>query len=514
MVVFMDGIPYNRCAMKRLWNNLISLKTAIYLITVISLLSLIGTLIPQGRDPREYPVMFPKYGQWILNLGFDDLYRGYIFLAALTLLSLSAVACTQTRIRLTRRRFSRRLLMATPQEILSLPLSKRTDLNPDFSGFSGESKTDEDGSEMHLRVSGRYALLGSPLLHIGFLLILAGGVASHLFGVEISITGVAGQKVPIPTLEAIEAGTKSDRLRRKARNIEAANAADPRLAELTRQIGELDAAYHAGVASPAFYLEFVDLWMDYYVSSSTEEMGSVKGWNSRVNVVTAAGTASGPVLRVNEPFHYGGYSFFQADWSQKFSKVTLQVEADPNATQSAKVTGGPWTLQLSIGEPAKPTWSSQTFLLQDFLPDFRIVDGQFESVSDQLNNPAALVLAYNPDGKLAGKAWGFSPQMSDLGHISSSLPYRFVLVNAEPVFKSGLQVCHDPGTPVVWLGCWIMMIGMAMTFYLPYFEEWVVRRPNGLTVLAVSGNRPAATLRQRLEALEREMNGVLKGSNS
>ncbi|NLI78018.1 MAG: cytochrome c biogenesis protein ResB [Candidatus Riflebacteria bacterium] len=493
--------------MRLLRKLLVSLRTAIILIALLSALSVIGTLIPQQREGPFYLANYPRLHPGILALGFDDLYHGRLFLGVLGLLSLSTLACTHTRIKLTRRRFFRRLATATPAEIMSMPVAQRFAPGqvPDFPGFGESGRTTEDGTRLDLRVTGRPALLGSPLLHLGFLLILLGGLGGHLFGVEMGITGVAGEKVAIPPVEAVRAAARADRLRRQGRELQRLNPQDPTLSRLQQEIEVLEAIYHAGLASPAFRLHFVDLWVDYHEGTASTATPMIKAWNTRVEVITADGPASGAVLRVNEPFSHGDYTFYQADWAPQYRTVDLLVQPNPRATAPADLGGEPRRLRLTLGEPFAPAWSSQTFLLLDFLPDFKIMGKQFVSVSNNLNNPAARIVAYNPDGSLAGHAWGFSARMSEMGHFFSDLPCQFVVEDAQPTFQSGLQVCHDPFAPLVWLGCWIMVGGLAMTFYLPYFEEWVVRRPNGMTLIAVAGNRPAATLRQRLAGLAQEV---------
>ncbi len=495
--------------MRTIRKFLVSLKTAIFLITLLSLFAMIGTLLPQGQEADFYQANYPRTALWILTLGFDDLYHGWLFLIVMGLLALSTLACTLTRIQVTRRRFEHRLATATPSEIASLPVGRRFDQEQTrrFAGFGTPSRTAEDGSVLHLRVTGRAALLGSPLLHIGFLLILIGGLGSHLFGVEMGISGGAGDRVAVPTVEAIRAAMQADRLRRQARTLQHTNPHDPRLAELQTRIDRLKGVYHGGLASPAFHLRFVDLWVDYYAEAATGAPPMVKSWNTRVEVLTPEGPASGAVLRVNEPFAYGGFTFYQADWSRKYRTVDLLVQSNPNATHPAEIGSEPLRMRLTVGEPFQPDWSSTTFLLLDFLPDFKIMGSQFVSVSDELRNPAARIVGHASDGALVGRAWAFSSQMSEMGHFFSSLPYRFVVEDAQPTFQSGLQVCHDPFVPLVWLGCLIMVAGLGLAFYLPYFEEWVVHRPNGVVLIALAGNRPAATLRHRLASLIGEVTG-------
>jgi len=92
--------------------------------------------------------------------------------------------------------------------------------------------------------------------------------------------------------------------------------------------------------------------------------------------------------------------------------------------------------------------------------------------------------------------------MAELAGHSSNLPYRFEVVSAEPVYETCLQISSDPGVTWVWLGCIVMTLGLFCTFYIAYYEEWLVIYPDGGVVAAVKGNRPPSILKPILENLK------------
>jgi cytochrome c biogenesis protein len=44
-------------------------------------------------------------------------------------------------------------------------------------------------------------------------------------------------------------------------------------------------------------------------------------------------------------------------------------------------------------------------------------------------------------------------------------PYTFYLEELEKTFFTGLQVNKDPGVPLVWVGCSLMVVGFFLTFF-------------------------------------------------
>ncbi len=81
-----------------------SLRFAILLIIFIAISSGIGTLIPQGNNPKEYidvynrsPIFGFINGNKVLNLQLDHIYTSYWFLFSLILLCISLAACSFRR---------------------------------------------------------------------------------------------------------------------------------------------------------------------------------------------------------------------------------------------------------------------------------------------------------------------------------------------------------------------------------------------------------------------------------
>ena len=86
-----------------------SLKTAVFFICLLTLLAIIGTVIPQRLEALNYINGLPRTWQPILWLGFDDMYRSPMFIGVLFLLSASAIICVCIRWKSVHKKIFKRL---------------------------------------------------------------------------------------------------------------------------------------------------------------------------------------------------------------------------------------------------------------------------------------------------------------------------------------------------------------------------------------------------------------------
>lgn len=75
-----------------------SVLLAIILIAYIVILSIIATLIPQGRNPEFYKVQYGIWSNLITLTGFDNFFRSLFFIIPIILFSINLLVCTIDRI--------------------------------------------------------------------------------------------------------------------------------------------------------------------------------------------------------------------------------------------------------------------------------------------------------------------------------------------------------------------------------------------------------------------------------
>ncbi len=504
--------------MKKIIGLLSSLKTAIFLICLLTLLAIIGTIIPQKLEAIDYIKAFPKLWFYILSLGFDDIYRSELFLGILFLLSASAIICVCFRWKsIQKKLFNKEEINI--ESIKKLPVSKKiAKINNTKQLESYKTTTLSDGATLAFKSSGKSALLGGLILHIGLVLVFIGGFIGLLFGIEMPIYGKAGEKIPIPSIEVIRIAYKADKLSRQARNIRQFNPQDPRLEEMRNEIEKLHKLYNEGIMKPEFKISFEKLWVEHYTNASGTNEG-IKSWNAEIKFMDIASGSlfdtvsetKPQIIKVNEPVGYKNLNFYLANWNKNWKKIKLNIDYIPNIAGWENYNPSsdlfPQTVEVAVSEPFEVKSFPFSLVISHFLPNLKIMpDGTFFSASSELVNPAAIVVAFDKEANCRiGNTWAFSEKNASIFPHESKLPIKATLQNAEFDYECVIQMSYDPGKPLVWLGCFLFCLGMMFTFYVSYKEEWVIIHNDGTAFIALNSNRSPEVLKKDLISFEEKL---------
>lgn len=74
-----------------------SLKLAVVLILILTTLSVVATLIPQGREQAFYLAQYPMLGALFIGLGFDAMFTSFLFLLPTGLIFTNIAVCAIRR---------------------------------------------------------------------------------------------------------------------------------------------------------------------------------------------------------------------------------------------------------------------------------------------------------------------------------------------------------------------------------------------------------------------------------
>ena len=85
--------------MKKIVNFLRSMRFGILLMVMIAACSVVGSVIPQGREVVWYAQNYTQIHSWLLTLGLDHVFQGWFFIALLVLLCLNLSLCSLVRVR-------------------------------------------------------------------------------------------------------------------------------------------------------------------------------------------------------------------------------------------------------------------------------------------------------------------------------------------------------------------------------------------------------------------------------
>lgn len=326
-----------------------SVKLTIFLLCAIILISIIGTVIPQNQNPQEYIEHYGEGNYLLLNkLGLFDIYRSWLFLALLFLLSLNLIYCLSSR-----------------------PILKRK-------------------------------FLGFTLTHLGFIIILLGAIVGAVFGekgyIQIyegqSLNGFmnrSGEKINLPftvflekfSLEYYDSGTQKLSVKVLDKNVEkelpvnfnqkydiagtnyyveierylpdfAIDTTSKQAFSRTNQANnpallvKITSPTRTGLPNPLgegpspkgqteerwvfgrfpemqFNQQDKNIELAYYAGA-----GEIKDFKSKINILENNQIVLTKTIEVNHPLNYKGYYFYQASYdSQNLKWSGLQVAKDP-----------------------------------------------------------------------------------------------------------------------------------------------------------------------------------------
>ena len=396
-----------------------SVKLAIVLLIIITLASILGTLIPQHRSPAEYAANYGQLSGLLLRLEVTKLYSSWWYLALLFMFALNIIVCTLSRLSPKIKKVFKPAFEYSEKSLQSLKNSAGFSMNDSMKTLEGRIALALKWERFRVRSSkgdGRLLLrgtrkslghFGSDFVHLGLLVILAGGIISGFAGFRTTLQISEGQVLAVPTAD--------------------------------------------------FSLRLNKFTTEYY------ENGSVSDWKSDLTVIDTGAEVLSKTIEVNFPLSYKGYVFYQSsygwDWShpsvELVMKKTLPVEAEE-------------TILLRIGEKAVFDNGDLEVHALQFVPDFILNDqNEVTTRSLQPNNPAVYIKAFR-GGNEVFNGWLFSkfPDFARM-HSRDEGDLNFSFSRYEAGQYSGIQMAHDPGVNWIWFGCVLLMLGLCVAFYWP-----------------------------------------------
>jgi cytochrome c biogenesis protein len=269
-------------------------------------------------------------------------------------------------------------------------------------------------------------LFGSDIVHVGLLIILAGGIVTGFTSMRRMLTIHEGRTLDVP---------------------------------------------EAGIS-----LRLDKFQTDYWPN------GQVRDWKSTLTVIEEGQEIHTQTIEVNHPLSFRGFMFYQSqygfDWENPRFDILARKKDDPEFGD-----------QLNLGLEEKTLLSDgQTEVeIISFVPDFIIgEDGRVGSRSAQPNNPAVLIEG-RQQGERLFAAWVFSryPDFDQM-HSDKEHAFSFRFQNLEATQYSGIEMAKDPGANFIWAGSILLTLGLFVAFFWPPSEIRVTleKEPEGIQVTA------------------------------
>jgi len=404
-----------------------SLKLTIFLLILLAMVSIIGTVIPQNQMPAEYLKFYKESTYATLKaIGFLDMYHSWWFVLILVLLAVNLIVCSLKHFPRTWRFFSKptRLLDKHLEKASTLiwstawreKLQNPSDLIPRLESlWSGKwqvtEQAGENGTEFHYAAEkGCWSRLGYYFVHLSILIIFAGGIIGSIFGVKGFVNIPEGEKVS--SFYTYGAQQTSIKL--------------------------------------GYQVECRDFEVEFY------ESGGPKEYSSDLAIYQSGKLIKQKRIEVNHPLSYQGFTFYQSSYGAYGGVVELEL--------NFRETGLVLPLKLEVGKPQR-------------LPEKW---GWIEVLKFDENymrmGPAVTVLRDPGSGVKPYQFQAFL-RYPKFGEQNSKTAEFCVLKGIEQRYYTGLQVNKDPGVWVVWIGCMMMILGLYVAFFMSHRRLWLRLAP-------------------------------------
>jgi hypothetical protein len=375
-----------------LYRHLASTKTAIYLLFVLFIFFLIGTIFPQGVELEQYREAGGKFIFAARYLGFLHIFKTPLFFLAGLLLALNALVCTIERIIVLRRRSSgdwhpgrgRSTSYKIPAgtdtrgllEKLKIALKKR--------GYKlrREEVTDNGGTLTFGR--GINLTVTSILFHAGIFLCLLLFFSTHYFAYENYLTIYPGE-----TKEVELPGEKSAPFQLKLNDFSTIYEDNPKIAFPEKAHLKIAALISKPGDKAAFTLEPASI--------------AVSDWISDLSVQSGDKELVRKKIEVNVPLRHGGFTFYQMGYDQA---VELLIQGKRTSISPGKPFDGINNEKLTISRVKHGTLNKLDGTQEEIQPSislYRLKEGGSRRDRDKIGG-----VPLGESRKIAGMVFKFT----------------------------------------------------------------------------------------------------------
>ncbi len=429
-----------------IWAIFSSVKLTVALLIILAMVSVLGTLIPQANGAAEFAkTLSPALRQLFVALDLFDMYHSLWFRILMGLLTLNIIICSLDRFPGTWKRFSKSPRPDRKKPFEHLPPEHTFTIQTPRTGAGSavhdlltskyrKLRAKETGADHFFSGErGGYSLFGVYLVHLSVLLILAGSLVGSFFGFEAYVNVVEGETV------------------------------DTVISRKTRTPIDL-----------GFEVTCDDFSVDFY------ENGTPKEYESEVTFSVHGKKRVRASIRVNHPATFRGVTFYQSNYGT-VPGDTVHLTLLKGGSESEAIS-----LKAEPGKSLPLPGGEGTFSISDLRANIMDI-GPAAMVSVQPRTGPAMEfwIFRHPD---RAKALLPPPMLnSPKFNASAFAPYTFRLAKLDTRYFTGLQANRDPGVSIVWMGCFLMVAGLFITFFTSRQRVWVrvSKTEDGLSVAVV-----------------------------
>jgi cytochrome c biogenesis protein len=443
------------------WDFFASVKVAWILIILIALASIAGTLIEQEslyNDWRPPELYYPErygaiWGPLFMKLGLTHAYSSLWYVTLVVLLVINLIICSFQRL------VPLHKMLVKPQ-VWKLPhFIHRQEVVIEQEGTlaEAEAKLKKRGfkvlreGECLYADRGRISRYGPYIIHIGLIICAFAAFAKAIPGWDETrdVWIQDGQTVKVPDT-------------------------------------------NFAITNKKFTVEFY-------------ENGAPKRYATEAVVSENGETKATKTIEVNHPLEWAGWEIYQSSWREEPGTAYLDVV---NAIDNSVLT----TVALDLRQPeaSYPLPGGYTLAVRDYLHDFQLdpetkqpVNGSFE-----VKNPAFRVEFLDPSGKVVGAA---AHLVFGKDAPIYTGPLYLKTAKVEPKLFTGLKLHKDKTAPFMFGGLFVVLGGLAITFFLFHYQVWV-REEDGIILVGGRAYKNKYGLKQELNRLFAVANPADEGS--
>ena len=394
-----------------IWKYLCSMKVGIILLIIVAILSIFGTLIPQGAEEEVY---YRQYSETVADIilftGMDNVFETWWYLLVGGLLCVNLLACSINRFPgIYRGVFSPKKVkndrgINNLKNQTELFLSQNKDKEKAFDEIETVLKQEgfkiEHPREDSVYASkGRFGYFGSFITHISFLILILAFMYGNLTGFEDSVGGVPGETISM-------------------------NYAD-------------------------FDLKVEDFRIDYRDDYSVDQ------YYSDLTILENGEETKTETIYVNRPLRHDGLNFYQSSYGWVGS---LRIEDEEKFFLD--------TVQVFEDRSYRYRMGNLTVHLEAFYPDYGYdAEGSPVNKSPYPNNPRFIWYL------LDGKNELVDMMVSEKGETYEYENVEFTFTDYDQY--TVLRVVRDPSVPIFYFGSVLMMVGLILSFFFAPRRIWV-----------------------------------------
>ncbi len=474
------------------WDLMDSMKFAVALLIILTLVSLIGVLLPQfapsGFMGTMQELYLSKYGnvlgRLLLIAGLDHVFTAWWYYLLLLLLCLNLSVCSFRRLGGIVATIRRESYFESEQKFREQRNNRSVKLGESVDEAAGRigtmlagagykvSSFQGDGATHLYARRGALSHLGPLLTHISMVLIIVGAAISYLLSFEHFQWMGPNEVIGVPDLGYMASPSfQASLVSRRLAGVFGLETEATELLQTDRVIRNRDWRRLPDALSINTLMK---VRLDKFEAHFTPQ-GKPKAYLSTVTVLDPDNEDKGlfsHLIKVNDPLVHDGVYFYQSSYSQGgggAQSITLRVAATDTSGAVAPVT-----LTVSPGGPAVALGQGGDSLrVEQFAGSFRIGEGGnvSDAASGEDTNPAAQIIITS-NGQEITKNWIFK-NFPNFSHQAGG-PYRVTMLDYEKSFLTGLTIRTHRSQIVIWLGFALMIIGVMLSFYVNHRQLWVM----------------------------------------